>query len=156
MTDSPHDEIRPRRRPGALGSYNGARDKRGRFLPGGLGPGRAPGIPQPGLVWRNAMFRAWIHGGLSAAGVQLAWLKGEAISLEDGSVINFGDPNLSTAERWLQLQKLFVQLAPKEVAVSGEIDPEARAAAIARDQGIAAVMETLFEELDERAARRRG
>jgi len=153
MPRGTNDETKAK--PSAPRPHRAIRASNGRFLPGSHGPGRRPGVLHPGVVWRNAMFRAWLEGGFSAPEVQLAWLKGEVMMLADGSRVDFADPELSTAERWLHLQKLFAQLAPKEVQVSGEADPEARAAALARDRGIAVVMETLFEELDARAARRR-
>lgn len=130
------------------------RGEAGKFLPGSHGPGRRPGTANPAAAWRNAMFRAWHEGGLSAPQVLVAWLLGRKAELPNGEDIDFYDPDMSQAERWLALQRIFAQMAPKEVAVAGDMDPEMREAAMARDRGVAAITEALFAELDARARRR--
>ena len=129
-----------------------ARDAKGRIMKGGVRKTASSNpVARQGSKWRNAMFEAWEKNQCTTEKVQLAWLKGQRIKIATGVYLDFRDKSYTTAKRYIEFQKMFAGMSPKEIAVEQEIDPDVQAAQIAKDESITTLMEALHDELDKRA-----
>jgi len=128
-----------------------ARDAKGRIMKGGVRKTASSNpVARHGSKWRNAMFQAWEENQFNTGKVQQAWLKGQRIKI-NGVWLDFRDKGYTTAKRYIEFQKMFAGMSPKEVTVEQEIDPDVQAAQIAKDESITELMEALHSELDKRA-----